>query len=125
MAENLKIVIWNVCGLNARARRLAIRSLMETSDASIICFQETKMDLISSYIVCETLGSEFDEFVYLPADGTRGGVLLAWKSRMVSVTNPMLTTNAITAKVVVSNSVPWWISVVYGPQEDADKIAFL
>jgi exonuclease III len=44
MASNIKIVIWNVCDLNARARRLGIRSLMATTDASIVCLQETKMN---------------------------------------------------------------------------------
>jgi exonuclease III len=63
MTENLKIIIWNVRGLNARARRLAIRSLMDTTDASLVCFQETKMHLIYSSIVLEALGSEFDDYV--------------------------------------------------------------
>jgi exonuclease III len=41
MDYGLKIVIWNVRGLNTRARRIAIRSLLATTDASIICLQET------------------------------------------------------------------------------------
>jgi exonuclease III len=94
-------------------------------DVSIVCFQETKMELIYSSTVLETLGSEFDDYVYLPAIGTRGGILLAWKSRAVSITDPMFTTNSITAKVSTAAGTPWWLSVVYGPQDDADKIAFL
>jgi hypothetical protein len=75
--------------------------------------------------VLEALGSEFDDYVYLPADDTHGGILLAWKSRTVTVTDPILTNNALTAKVSVANTAPWWITVVYGPQEDADKVTFL
>jgi exonuclease III len=38
----------------------------------------------------------------------------------------MSRTNTITAKVRTQSSAgPWWITVVYGPQEDAEKIAFL
>jgi exonuclease III len=127
MDHGLKLVIWNVRGLNARARRLAIRSLLATTDASIVCFQETKMELIVSSIVLETLGSDFDDYVYLPATGTRGGILVAWKSRDVTLTDPLFTTNALTAKVRTATNVnsSWWLTVVYGPQEDADKIAFL
>ena len=77
MDRDLKIVIWNVRGLNARARRYAIRSLIDTSGASIVCFQETKMAMICSPIILDALGSEFDEYVYLPALGTRGAILLA------------------------------------------------
>jgi hypothetical protein len=85
----------------------------------------TSTNLILSSVVREALGPEFDDYVYLPADGTRGGIFLAWKSRTVSITDPLFTTNALTTKVVANNSAPWWISVVYGPQDDNDKIAFL
>jgi hypothetical protein len=58
---------------------------------------------------------------------TRGGILLAWKSREVTITDPLFSTNAITAKVCTptATATPWWLTVVYEPQEDADKIAFL
>ena len=125
MDHDLRIINWNVRGLNFRARRTAIRSLIVTSSASIACFQETKMEFVYSSTVLETLGSEFDEYVYLPASGTRGGILLAWKSRAVTITDPMFTTNAITTKVTTVTGPPWWLTVVYGPQEDADKVAFL
>ena len=42
MDQEPKILIWNVRGLNARARRTAIRSLVVTTNASIACFQETE-----------------------------------------------------------------------------------
>uniref|UniRef100_A0A453SL53 Endonuclease/exonuclease/phosphatase domain-containing protein n=2 Tax=Aegilops tauschii subsp. strangulata TaxID=200361 RepID=A0A453SL53_AEGTS len=83
------------------------------------------MALTCSSVVLDTLGSEFDEYTYLPANGTRGGILLAWKSRVVSITDPMFTTNTLTARVATAIGTPWWMSVVCGPQEDADKIAFL
>ena len=70
MDHGLKIIIWNVRGLNSRARRIAIRSLIFTTDASIVCFQETKMESIYLSTILEALGSEYDEYVYLPAIGT-------------------------------------------------------
>jgi hypothetical protein len=68
------------------------------------------------------MGSEFDDYVYLPAVGTRGGILLAWRSKEVSVSDPLFTANALRAKVSLpsTTTTPWWITVVYGPQEDAD-----
>ena len=83
------------------------------------------MALIYSPIVLDILGSEFDAYTYLPADGTRGGILLAWKSRAVTISDPLLTQNALTAKVSVASGTPWWLTTVYGPQDDADKILFL
>uniref|UniRef100_A0A453SZ66 Endonuclease/exonuclease/phosphatase domain-containing protein n=1 Tax=Aegilops tauschii subsp. strangulata TaxID=200361 RepID=A0A453SZ66_AEGTS len=95
MDHEPKILIWNVRGLNARARRTAIRSLVVTANASIVCLQETKMTLVCSSTVLEALGSEFDDYVYLPADGTRGGILLAWKSREVAISIPEFTSNTL------------------------------
>jgi hypothetical protein len=37
----------------------------------------------------------------------------------------MFTTNALTAKVSGADPTPWWISIVYGPQDDEEKVAFL
>lgn len=76
--------------------------------ASIVCLQETKIELLCSSVVLDTLGSEFDDYTYLPVQGTRGGILLAWKSRAVSISDPLFTNTA-----------------VYGPQDDAAKVAFL
>ena len=92
-----------------------------------VCLQETKMALICSSTVLEALGSEFDDYVYLPAQGTRGGILLAWKSREIVISDPLFTANTLTARVSTPSSArtPWWITVVYGPQPDEAKIAFL
>ena len=65
MDHGLKIVVWNVRGHNARARLHAIRRLLDTTDASIVCLQETKMELIHSSVVLDTLGSEFDDYTYV------------------------------------------------------------
>jgi hypothetical protein len=85
------------------------------------------MDYMYSSTILETLGSEFNDYVYLPAQGTRGGILLAWKSRDVSIKDLMFTANTLSAKVATPSSAatPWCITIVYGPQTDDEKIAFL
>ena len=115
MGHGLKIAVWNVRGLNSRSRRIAIRSLLDTTAASIVCLQETKMELLCSSVVLDTLGSEFDDYTYLSALGTRGGILLAWKSRVVTITDPLFTTNALSAKVATASGIPWWLCSVWTP----------
>ncbi|XP_073363266.1 uncharacterized protein [Aegilops tauschii subsp. strangulata] len=85
------------------------------------------MEFIHMSTVLETLGSDFDDYVYLPAIGTRGGILLAWKSRMVTADNHMFSPNTLTTQVSTPSSAdaPWWLTIVYGPQQDHEKIAFL
>lgn len=57
-------------------------------NATIVCLQETKMNQISDVDVLHTLGSRFkNEFAFLPADGTRGGILLACNDNYFSLSN--------------------------------------
>ncbi|KAJ1280718.1 hypothetical protein BS78_04G254000 [Paspalum vaginatum] len=77
------ILIWNVRGLNRKARWDSVRSLVNSVNPDIVCLQETKKEAISVHMVLSTLGSEFGQFVVLPADRTRGGMLVAWRSGKV------------------------------------------
>lgn len=75
--DNISILSWNVRGVNARARKDAIRTLVDGIRPSIVCLQETKLDVIPQTLIMLMLGSAFAEFAYLPASNTRGGILIA------------------------------------------------
>jgi hypothetical protein len=98
---DISFAIWNGRGLNSPARRLAIYQAISPANAAVVCIQETKMAVILDRVVRECLGPSFDEFFYLPADGTRGGILLAWQSTRVSVSHPHYSTNAVTARISI------------------------
>lgn len=73
-------LIWNVRGLNSSARQDAVRTLVEASRADIVCLlQETKMAALSQIVMLSMLGTEFTNHVELPAIGSSGGILVAWK----------------------------------------------
>ena len=63
--DNLNILSWNVRGLNSRARRDAVRLVVEESGASIVCFQETKLDVVTDFLVMSMLGVQFMDYAYL------------------------------------------------------------
>lgn len=96
-------------------------------NATIVCLQETKMNQISDVDVLHTLGSRFkNEFAFLPADGTRGGILLACNDNYFSLSNVLRKQYSLTATVTMKNDgIAWTITVVYGPQQDAQKIEFI
>ncbi|XP_044378970.1 UDP-glycosyltransferase 88F5-like [Triticum aestivum] len=60
-------------------------------------WQESKLALVSSVLVCETLGPAFDKFFWLPAEGTRGGIILAWNSDRVALSNPSIGDHHVSA----------------------------
>lgn len=44
--DNTTLLSWNVCGLNARARRDNVCTLVDDLRLAIVCLQETKLDLV-------------------------------------------------------------------------------
>ena len=68
------IFIWNVCGLNMRARRAVVREFLLQERVSVLCLVETKIDVLSSAMANELMGMSFD-YVCLPAMGASGEML--------------------------------------------------
>lgn len=120
-----KMLVWNVRGLNSPARRSAIFHVVVSANPSIVCFQETKVENVSLDLIRQCLGNKFEHYYYLPAVGTRGGILIAWDHTAVTLSNPHTTTNTLTALVQPHGAPVWWLTGVYGPQSDADKVEFL
>lgn len=54
--HDLKMICWNVRGLNSVARREAVRLFLQNSKPTIICLQETKLDVISLNLAADFLG---------------------------------------------------------------------
>jgi exonuclease III len=74
----LAILDWNVRGANNPAKRRALQLFFSDKCCDIVCLQETKIEFMTRSLVVEMLGERFgDNFIALPADGTRGGVLIA------------------------------------------------
>ena len=83
------------------------------------------MQDVSLPLVHQCLGNKFGKFFYLPADGTRGGILVAWDDTVTQLSNPHYTANSLTTIVKSPSEQEWWLTCVYGPQDERDKVAFL
>lgn len=121
----IELLCWNMRGLNDPAKRSAVREFLSTLHVSIVCFQETKVDVIDDFFVMQCLGPSFDGYVYLPAMDTRGGILLAWDSSVVQIDRISFDSHAITGEVTTRDNNSWWLTTVYGPHSTEDKWAFL
>ena len=76
LEHNCNILNWNVRGLNNPARRKVVKDLVQETRSTIVSIQETKLQDITPELVVEILGQQFvQNFAFLPADGTRGGIL--------------------------------------------------
>jgi exonuclease III len=74
----LKILSWNVRGINDGEKRLCIRNLLKGWKADVICMQETKLELITTGTVRSLWGCVHAYWTYLGSDGASGGLVLMW-----------------------------------------------
>lgn len=123
--ENSCFLIWNVRGLNDRARRDSVKSLVLDIKPSIVCLQETKLCTISDFDMLSILGSGFSNFVYSPAQGTRGGVLIAWRDGSFVSVASVVKNFSVSVQFQDESGSSWWFTGVYGPHQDIFKQEFI
>lgn len=99
MDLNPLLICWSVRGLNNPAKRKAMREFLDTVKINLVCLQETKLDVIDQFIVLQCFGLYFDDFAYLSAVETHGGILLPWNSMAIDVHNLSLNDNFISGLV--------------------------
>lgn len=95
---------------------------------NVVCLQETKISDMSRSLVLESLGSRFaDNFISLPAIGSRGGILIACTDDF-GVSDIPLAAGVHSVSGTIrdkSDGNCWSITGVYGPQLEADKMEFM
>ena len=120
------VFIWNVRGLNMRARRAVVREFLLQERVFALCLVETKLAVMSQTFVSELMGNEFD-YVCLPALGRSGGLCVAWRRDTWAVSDHACRTFSITVSMapIESTSRLWSLCAVYGPVRDDLKEEFL
>ena len=85
------------------------------------------MSLINETDIIETLGVRFSkQFAYLPAQGTRGGALIAVDEDYYNICQAHVREHTVSVCVISTQCTEsWWLTVVYGPQGDRETIEFL
>ncbi|PNT71080.1 uncharacterized protein LOC106866036 [Brachypodium distachyon] len=125
--HNVNLVCWNVRGLNNPSHRSAVCDLIRDTHATIICIQETKLQVVNDRLIRDLLGPCFSaNFAVLPAAGTRGGMILAASEDFFTISDVHLSAHSITVTVTMrSEGASWSLTSVYGQQGDPEKLLFI
>lgn len=120
---------WNIRGANNPAKRKAVQIFFADKRCNVVCLQETKIEVMTKQLVVDLMGPHFgDNFISLPAEGTRGGVLIACTEdfQITAETSTAAARFSVSGNIVhrADNS-SWAITGVYGPQEDDLKAKFM
>ena len=79
----LKIISWNVRGLNDSQKRLIVRSLLHEWKCDVVCLQETKLVGVDRQMVSILWSCSYVDWVALDVDQMAGGVLILWDRRVL------------------------------------------
>jgi exonuclease III len=125
--RDAKILCWNIRGLNANVRKDATHDIIRDTHATIVCIQETKLAIVNDGIIQRALGPQFvSNYSFLPADGTRGGMIMAVSDAFFSMSEVSTSNNTVSATItLLADGTSWTMTGAYGPQSEQDKIAFL
>ena len=105
----VKILYWNVRGVNDSEKRNVIRNFIRTQRADLVCLQETKIQGMNKALVHGIGLGRFLDWKALDAEGIARGILLFWDKSKLSP---------------VEDDFQWMFTGVYGPVERSSKEFF-
>jgi exonuclease III len=108
-----KILVWNVRGLNSSSRQDVVRTLLQVSRSDIVCFQETKMSVVPQRVLLSMFGSDFSSFIELPANGSSGGIVVAWRQCLGIIGEQRIDNKSVLVQFCPAEGQEWWLTCVW------------
>ena len=113
---NLKILSWNVRGLNDCRERSVVKNLLCEWKCNVIYLQETKLTGLDRQMVGSLWSCPYVDWVALDAVQTAGGVLMMWDRRVLERLEFMVDSFFVFVRWQrVGDGFSWACSGVYGP----------
>ena len=83
----VKIISWNVRGVNDPDRRKIIRNFIRNQKVDLVCLQETKIQEMTM-VMARSLGvGRLSDWRALNAEGLAGGIILFWDKKAMELVN--------------------------------------
>ena len=121
----LRILSWNVRGVNDPVKRKVIKNFIRNHRVDIICLQETKVQEMKSEIVRSLGVGRFLDWTALNAEGSTGGILLIWDKRRISLVDSLVGNFSVSCFFrMEEDGFQWVFSGVYGPVEKSLRELF-
>jgi hypothetical protein len=111
-----RLLSWNVRGLNEGPR---VWNLLREWKVDIVCFQETKLEVMCCSVVRSLWGCHHVDWCCLDSRGALGGILITWNRRVVEKIDECVGefSLAISFRNIEDYST-WAFAGAYGPNAD-------
>ena len=115
----LKMMSWNVRGLNDLRKRLIVRNLLREWNCDVVCLQETKLASMDRQLISNLWSYPYVDWVALDADQIAGGVLMMWDRRALEKLEVMVGQFSVSIRRQgLGDGFIWACSRVYGPNDN-------
>ena len=121
----IKILSWNVRGVNDPDKRRVIKNFLRTHRLDLVCLQETKVQEMN-HVMARSLGvGRFLNWKDLNAEGSAGSILLLWDKRRISMVDSVVGSFSVSCLFrMAEDGYQWVFSGVYGPVEKSLRESF-
>ena len=122
----VRLLSWNVRGLNDNVKRALLRSVLRGWKCDLVCLQEMKLENIELADVRSVWGSQSVGYSVLRATGAAGGILVLWDTNTFQLISSSCGEFSITCILQMGDdSFSWAFTGVYGPHTRGDKLRML
>ena len=114
----IKILSWNVRGVNDSDKRKVIKNLIRTNRVDLVYLQETKVQEMNVDMVRNLGVGRFLNWIALNAEGSAGGILLFWDKRRINMVDSMVGSFSVSHLFkMAEDRFQWAFTGVYGSVE--------
>lgn len=124
MIQNLRIISWNVRGINNQIAIRNIRKLVRETKATILLLQETKCQNWSDRSLEAIWDSTNHGWLVVNSEGAAGGLLISWDKQIVTLFIVQSSHSWLWCKGSTSSGVDFSLINVYGPLDTEEKLRF-
>jgi exonuclease III len=121
----MKIVTWNIRGLNGRSKQRILRECIIAEKPDMLLLQETKCKGAEAEAIFPRIWRECNS-ITTDSTGASGGLAILWNPANITISNSFTTFSTITAHyTIMGTNQEGDITNVYGPQGNQDKDKFM
>jgi exonuclease III len=121
----MKIITWNIRGLNSKSKQRILRDCIKEESPNILMLQEMKCAGMEAEIIFQRIWKGCN-YIHTDSVGASGGLAILWNPNHTILSGPFSTIGTLSAHFeVIGSNQEGIITNVYGPQGQQEKIKFM
>jgi exonuclease III len=121
----MKIITWNIRGLNDRSKQRILRDCIKEESPDILMLQEMKCAGMEAETIFQRIWKGCN-YIQTDSSGASGGLAILWNPNHTILSGPFSTIGTLSAHFeIIGSNQEGTITNVYGPQGQQEKIKFM